>query len=186
MRKPRPDARLKTLPEERQEQIAEHARTHSLVEVVSWLKLDGFVTSCAAVSEWLSWYSLRAQLKRNENTVETVLEELKAGRPELTEAELFAAGQSFFSALAIEERDAKSWKRTQDLRLKAGLLKLEQQRFEAQTCELFLKWIEDQRAKDIVESKSANSEKIEQLRQLMFGDLNSAEQGAGSLEQGKT
>jgi hypothetical protein len=179
MRKPRSDSRLKTLPEERQEQIAEYARGHSLAETVTWLKEDGFVTSAAALSEWLSWYLLRDQLERNANTVESVLDELKRSRPDLTEAELFAAGQAFFSALAIEQRDAKSWKRTQDLRIKSQALKIEEARFQRDTCELFLKWSADQRANAIVESKAGNAEKIEALRQLMFGDLASA---AGPLE----
>ena len=39
--------------------------------------------------------------------------QLKATRPDLTEAELFSAGQAFFSALAIEQRDAKTWKRAE-------------------------------------------------------------------------
>jgi hypothetical protein len=170
-RKARSDSRLKTLPEERQEQIAEFAASHSLAETVTWLKEDGCVTSAAALSEFLSWYLLRGQLARNESTVETVLDQLKSSRPDLTEAELFAAGQTFFSALAIEQRDAKSWKRTQDLRIKSQALKIEEQRFQRETCELFLRWSADQRANAIVEGKASNSEKIEQLRQLMFGDL---------------
>jgi len=171
MRKPRSDSRLKTLPEERQEQIAEFARANSLAATVVWLKEDGFVTSPAAISEWLSWYLLREQLARNQSTVESVLEELKQSRPDLTEAELFAAGQSFFSALAIEQRDAKSWKNTQDLRIKSQALRIEEQRFQRETCELFLKWVADRRASEIVEGKATNADKIEQLRQLMFGDL---------------
>jgi hypothetical protein len=177
-RKPRPDSRLKTLPEERQEQIAEFAKTHSLLEVVAWLKEDGLVTSQAALSGFLSWYALRDQLKRNESTVESVLEQLKKTNPEMTETQLFAAGQSFFSALAIETQDAKTWKRTQDLRInqvRAGLaekeLKLEEQKFQRETCELFLKWWADQQAREVVESKATNSEKIERLRQLMFSDV---------------
>lgn len=170
-RKPRPDSRLKTLPEERQEQIAEFAKTHSLLEVVAWLKEDGLVTSQAALSGFLSWYALRDQLKRNESTVESVLEQLKKTNPEMTETQLFAAGQSFFSALAIETQDAKTWKRTQDLRIKQEVLKLEEQKFQRETCELFLKWWADQQARDVVESKATNSEKIERLRQLMFSDV---------------
>src|SRR4051812_5450179 len=129
-RKPRPDSRLKTLPEDRQEQIADFARTHSLAEVAAWLKEDGLVTSQAALSEFLSWYGLRAQLSRNESTVESVLEQLKKSDPNLTEAQLFAAGQSFFSALAIESRDADAWKNTQSLRIKQEELKLAAVKFQ--------------------------------------------------------
>lgn len=162
---------MKTLAEERQEQIAEYAQTHSWPEVVAWLKADGFVTSRSALSEWFSWWSLRQQLRTNETTVETVLEQLKRGNPKLTEEELTAAGQAFFSALAIEQRDAKSWKRIQDVRVKSAALELETQRFQVQTCELFLKWCQERSAMEIVESKAKNADKIEALRELMFGDL---------------
>ena len=125
-RKPRSDSRLKTLTNQRQEQIAEYAAGHSLADVKAWLSEDGLRTSVAALSEFLSWYLLKQQLIKNESTVDSVLEQLKQTRPDLTESELFAAGQSFFSALAIEQRDAKTWKRTQDLKFKRELI-LEQE-----------------------------------------------------------
>ncbi|ODU24543.1 MAG: hypothetical protein ABS95_01760 [Verrucomicrobia bacterium SCN 57-15] len=176
-RKPRPDSRLKTLPEERQEQIAEYARTHSLSATVDWLKADGLVTSQAALSGFLSWYGLRQQLARNESTVESVLADLKANNPNATERELFAAGQSFFSALAIETQDAKAWAMTQELRIKTDDLNLARQKFQRETCKLFIQWSEDQRAKSIAESGASNAEKIEQLGQLMFGEDWKEQQG---------
>jgi hypothetical protein len=109
-RKPRPDSRLKTLPEDRQEQIAEYARTHSLADLAAWLKADGLVTSQAALSEFLSWYCFALSTEAQRIDVESVLEQLKKSDPNLTESQLFAAGQSFFSALAIETQDAKTWK----------------------------------------------------------------------------
>jgi hypothetical protein len=178
-RKPRPDSRLKTLPEERQEQIAEYARGHSLAETAAWLKEDGFVTSSAALSEFLSWWALRHQLRKNESTVESVLAEMRRNDPRLTEEQLFTAGQSFFGALAIEQRDALSWKRVQDVRVKSEVLALEEKKFQRETCELFLKWFKDQKAAAIAEGKATNSEKIERLRELMFGDV---EQRRGDKE----
>lgn len=53
----------------------------------------------------------------------------------------------------------------------AELLALEKQKFQRTTCELFLKWRDDQRAKTISEGPGTNEEKIEQLGQAMFGDL---------------
>lgn len=170
-KKHRPDSKLKNLSEERQEQIAEYARTHSLAETAAWLREDGFVTSPTALGEWYSHWQLRAQLRRNESTVASVLDQLKSSDPSLTEQQLFAAGQSFFSALAIEERDALSWKRVQDVRVKSEVLRLEEKKFQRETCELFLKWCKDQKAVEIAEGKATNSEKIEALRALMFVDL---------------
>lgn len=169
-RKPRADSKLKTLPEERQGQIAEFARDHSLAETVLWLREDGVQSSAAALSEFLSWYLLRDQLRKNESTVETVLEQLRGARPDLTESDLFSAGQSFFSALAIEQRDALSWKRVQDVKVKTEALKLLEKKFQRETCELFLTWSADKRAREVAASGASSAEKIERLGELMFGE----------------
>lgn len=50
-------------------------------------------------------------------------------------------------------------------------LVLEQQKFARQTAELFLKFYEDQRAKEIVATNAPRTVQIEKLRQLMFPDL---------------
>ena len=38
------------------------------------------------------------------------------------------------------------------------------------TCEAFLKWFADKRAREIVEGSGSNAEKIERLGQAMFGE----------------
>lgn len=53
----------------------------------------------------------------------------------------------------------------------AGLLELERQKFRRTTCELFLKWRDDDRAKSIADGPGNAEEKIQQLGQEMFGDL---------------
>lgn len=50
-------------------------------------------------------------------------------------------------------------------------LVLEQQKFARQTAELFLKFYEDKRAKEIVDTKAPRAVQIEKMRQLMFPDL---------------
>lgn len=57
--------------------------------------------------------------------------------------------------------------RRADLAEKA--LRIQQQKFERDTCELYLKWYSDQRAKEIAEGKSTNTVKVDQLRELIFG-----------------
>jgi hypothetical protein len=53
----------------------------------------------------------------------------------------------------------------------AQSLKLEQQKFQRQTCELFLKWSDNQRAKEISAApNTSNAQKIESLGKLMFGE----------------
>jgi hypothetical protein len=50
-------------------------------------------------------------------------------------------------------------------------LALEKEKFQRETCKLFVKWSEDQRAKSILAGSESNATKIEQLGELMFGDL---------------
>jgi hypothetical protein len=169
-KKPRPDSQLKTLPEERQAQIIEMLAKKSHAAVAKELAADGLITSRSALSEFYSWWHLRQQLTENENTVEMVLERMQSSNPDLTRDQLFSAGQAFFSALAIQQQDAKSWKRTQDLRIKQEVLVLEKEKFRRETCELFLKWFENEQAKSIASSGATNKEKIQRLGQLMFGE----------------
>ncbi len=169
-KKPRGDSKLKTLPAERQGAIHEHALGHTLAETVAWLREDGLGTSPAALSEFLSWYGLQRQLSRNESTVETLLQGLQATRPDWTPEQIQRAGQSFFSALALEQQDPKAWALTQQLGLKKEQLMLDRKRFERESCELFLRWVEDRRAQEIAGSSGSNAEKIERLGQLMFGE----------------
>ena len=56
----------------------------------------------------------------------------------------------------IEQRDA--------------MIDLNKKKFQRSTCELFLKWADDDRAKKVLDSRDSNSEKIEQLGQVMFGE----------------
>ncbi len=48
-------------------------------------------------------------------------------------------------------------------------LSLQREKFQRETCALFLKWSEDQRAKTISTAATSNTDKIEQLGALMFG-----------------
>ena len=55
-------------------------------------------------------------------------------------------------------------------------LALEESKFQRTTCELYLKWYANKRATEIAENKSLQpSVKIEQLRQLMFGEVSDGE-----------
>jgi len=58
-----------------------------------------------------------------------------------------------------------------DLERRREELSLSRDKFQRETCELFVQWSADQRAREITESPSSNSDKIEHLGALMFGDL---------------
>lgn len=73
-------------------------------------------------------------------------------------------------ALKRRELDAKG--KFTEARLDQGerRLALDNKKFMRETCALYLKWHDDQRAKEIAASSGTNSEKIERLGQTMFGE----------------
>src|SRR5580692_509213 len=95
LRKPRPDAVLKTLPEEQQLEIVEYARDHSLTETDEWLRAKGVDSSVSKVSKFLTWHTARQHILRIDSTVTTVLEQLKKEQPGWTQEQLDLAGQLF-------------------------------------------------------------------------------------------
>lgn len=170
MRKPNSNAKLKTLPEERQDAIAEYALDHSLTDTVKWLREDGLQTSSAALSEFLSWYRLREQLTHNESTVKEMLEELKASSPDISQEQLDQAGQLFFSALAIEQQDSLTWKRVKDSQLRTGLLKLNRDKFEFDAAKACLAMLPELKAIAVNKSLS-ETQKVENIRLKLFGKV---------------
>lgn len=187
-RKPRADSRLKTLPPERQEAIAEYAREHTMRDTLAWLKEDGLATSLGALSEFLLCWRLQEQFRQDESTTEALIEELKKDSPSLTEEQLDELGQRTFSLLAIRREDPATFVKVRSARSKAALereklklrqaaeqrllegLNLQREKFQRETCEMFVKWAADKRATEIARSSSSNAEKIERLGQLMFGE----------------
>lgn len=169
-RKPHADAKLKTLPEARQSAIIEFMRDHKHPETIAWLKADGISVSGGTLTRFWQWWHLRQRLARNESTVTELLDDLKASNSNLSEEEMFVAGQKFFSALAIAEEDADAWAKAQKAARDKEGLKLERQKFQRETCELFLKWAADSRAKEIAAGTASNADKIAKLGELMFGE----------------
>jgi hypothetical protein len=53
-------------------------------------------------------------------------------------------------------------------------LALEQQKFQRTTSELFIKWFGNKKAEEIISSKTDKDSKIDQIRQLMFGEITHA------------
>jgi hypothetical protein len=167
--KPRSDSPLKTLPEARQADIAEYLKAHSLAETAAWLKLDGIKTSATALGEFGSWYSLRQQLSRNSSTVETLLAEFLKANPKTSPEKIQAMGQSFFSALALEQQDIKAWFLTQQLGLKKEQLRLDVDKFQFDAAMAALKCAAE--LKVISTSKLSEAEKVNAARKKLFGEL---------------
>lgn len=169
-KKPRADAVLKTLPEERQMAIADYSRQHTWTQTRAWLKADGLETSEAALSVWFSWFTLQSQLKANANAVDTLLADFKSANPNATPDQVQQVGQAFFTSLALQQQDPKQWFMIQQTAIKKEQLSLDRSKFQRETCELFVKWSADQRASAIANSTASNADKIEKLGELMFGE----------------
>ena len=73
----------------------------------------------------------------------------------------------------LEER--KIAQKDRDLNLKRDQLVLAQERLQIETCEKFLAWYKDSRAREIAESVASNTEKIAALRQAFFSDVDEME-----------
>lgn len=85
--------------------------------------------------------------------------------PDLTKA-VFA-----LSALRATDLDKeKIGIRRDTLKQRDRVVTLHEKKFQRDSLKLFLKWAEDKRARDVLESRASNSEKIEQLGQIMFGE----------------
>lgn len=180
--KARSDSKLKTLPEDRQRSIAEYAQAHSLAETVAWLREDGLTTSAAALSEFLSWFSLRLRFQAAEQTSLDLIELLRRKKPELAESELQGWASEFFQLQAVQTGDASMYLKFASARFRADLekeklkvrqetLALQREKFQRETAEMVLKMAEDAQAREIVAAPGAtHAQKIEQLGQLMFGE----------------
>ncbi len=129
-RKPRADSRLKNLPDDQQAEIAEHARHHRLVETQAWLRERGIRTSTGALSDFLSWYRLQEAIRRNEQTVATLLQWWQTQHPQASAEELEQIGQAFFSALALQQQDSRAWAAIQQLALRRRQIDVERDKLE--------------------------------------------------------
>lgn len=127
--KPRSDAVLKTLPEERQREIAEFAEKRSLAETVAWLRASGVEISSCALSRFLAGYRFREQMEKNELVVERLMETLAERKPDLTPERVSQLGQIFFCDLALEQQDPEAWSLAQRTGIRKAQLELALQKY---------------------------------------------------------
>ncbi len=130
----------------------------------------GQPVSAATLSNIRDRLELEEDFQANGQTVEAMLEAERAANPNMTQEEADRRGLLFFTLLSIRKRDSKSFVSLQRSKKDLEALKLDQARFRRETCELFLQWAADQRARDIAAGPASNADKIEQLGALMFGE----------------
>lgn len=118
MKKVRPEAKIKTLPDEVQTTLWElltvamegREKPMTYVEARAWLLAEQSVeTSNAALSEWYSWYGLYLRRERRKAIVQQAVEEMAERDPSKTREDLQEFGEALFTSEAIEDRDAKAF-----------------------------------------------------------------------------
>src|SRR2546422_3989897 len=130
--KPHADSKLKSLPEERQDQIARHAQDHTLAQTVEWLSTEGLQTSPPALSRFLSWYRVRQQMDRNRLVATELLSDLAKNDPTLTAERLHELGHIFFAGQAVEQMDPRAWYMIQQISVRKAQVELEIQKYKDQ------------------------------------------------------
>jgi len=103
--KPRADAKLKNLPPERQNEIIEFGRTHSIDATVGWLRAGGVSSSRAAVSKFLQWRRERSTLNQDRQMAELIIRLVRGAVPSLTEQQALSLRDSILKALVIQHED---------------------------------------------------------------------------------
>ena len=174
-KKTRADSVLGTLPEDRQEQIAEHARTHTLAETCAWLKADGLKISSGNLSSWLSDWRLSSIFRHSESKAVQFRDWLAKAQPALSEEALDQRAALMFQFAAVESGDAETWLAIASARQKgktdAARLELARQKVEIDSRKLKLleaRAAQADAANRVVASKLTPEEKQLKLRQI-FG-----------------
>ncbi len=190
-RKVRRDARLKDLPAENREAV------RSWLEQDGWqsccarcLSELQIPTGKTALYEAIAFWETQDNLNQAFAFRDAQVELMRKFRPDdakiareygefmLLQAANQAKDKDIFTAAAmaqdsrrrLDQGDKLGEQRGVRLEQHAEGLKLEKQKFQRQTCELYLKWSGDQRVKEIATGGGTNAEKIEALGQMMFGE----------------
>ncbi len=123
--KPRPDSKLKILPDSRQAEIAEFARTHSLAQTVKWLAQSQLQTSTSALSQFLRWYRTLQDMAKSEANLQAQLADIVRNDPSSTAEQLHKVGTAFFTATALQQQDPNAWCRAQSIGIRRDQLYLD-------------------------------------------------------------
>lgn len=167
-------------------EIAEWLNTVEEVRNILAEKWQGVPVERRAVDRWrqtgyLEWKRKHEHLEQLKELSEYALKLGQAAGGSVADGSAAIAGGRIMSILesASDEDTLKMVRVISELRAgdftKARIrqgdqkLELERQRFQRQSAEMFLKWYADKKARDIVESRANNREKIEKLGRAMFG-----------------
>lgn len=162
---------------------------------MEWLEKHGASASMGAVhrlhrspeaSEWRMAEAARAQASLSDILPKDMHSQIRRSlldqRFNATLGELSHA--QLMDHLSVEQSKEEMAIKREALKVKKETLALTRERFAVETCEKFLAWYRDAKAREIAESTSTNAEKIAQLRQLYFADVDEMEKsGAVQLPE---
>jgi hypothetical protein len=118
--KPRPEAKLKTLPDAVQAALYALYQKKSGAECLSWLKdSHGVKSSTGALSNFAAWYPFSRPLEMVASRAKAFEQQLKANPAlNLNAEQVSAAGQIAFEQVALQMQDIKGFINLRKLRLK--------------------------------------------------------------------
>jgi hypothetical protein len=144
------------------------------------------LSSDSQVTRWRDWVHREMSQERLNDFSEHMEQALKEFNPdassdkirEFTIATIMAeslANGAHKMALAAVDRDQTERHGRTKAQLEERKVRVAEQRIAQQSCELFLKWYHDQKARDIADSGLSNAEKIAALRKTYFADVDELE-----------
>lgn len=210
-RKVRADAKLKTLPADAQQRIADWCMDGTLESARSRCASElGVTISLDAVSKFFAWWKTAQDTAARKETLAELFNRADANAKAVgqmlaergaTAAQIAAADHLVFQLqatkageeataldrenfielekLRIARESAETKGRHDAAKLATAnrraaqaerALLVQEAKFRRETCELFLKWSADAKAREVLSSGASNAEKIERLGQQMFGE----------------
>src|SRR5581483_6728274 len=127
-KKPRGDAKLKTLPPALQAEVYGRCNSTGYAQVKAWLAAEHSVqTSTGALSEFFSWYPLQRQLERAASFADQLKEQFaKLPGIQIDAEKTSALAQVAFEMMAVQNQDPELFFNMKKLRQKdADLRKVE-------------------------------------------------------------
>lgn len=132
--------------------------------------------SSGQLSGFYAWYPFAQDLHSARTLKEDVAEYLESNPDiDLNSRQVLKVGQIIFEKIAIGKKDVKLYVELCRIRQKDEELRFSREKFEVDTCELFLKWFHDTESARIAQAQMGNAEKIAALRKHFFAEVDALE-----------
>lgn len=161
MRKPRSDAKLKTLPLDVQKRIVQIAESLSLEETVETIQKDmGVSVAVSTLSDFLAWFHVARKMEEFATFADEVKRVLKE-MPDinLSDDQLSRAAQAAFEVRAVKEDDAKLYLALRSRRHRDAELEIARDRLNLDISKL------EQQVREYQEKNAAAKATLEGMKQ---------------------